>query len=254
MMGFAHSKTGSMPACCRSAVRGPVHQVLALLFVGLIASGCAQTKSFVHESAEARPSGTARVLLLEPDIELSELTAGGLLVPNAAWTDAGRRHVDTALKELMAESNAEIVHYEPLDDLTAEHPQAQLIKLHGAVGLTILFHQYNQAFALPTKKDKFDWTLGPAVQVLRQEYDADYALFVYLRDSFATSGRVALIIVGAIFGVGVPGGVQVGFASLVDLETGDIVWFNRLVSEVGDLRERDSARDATENLLDDLPL
>ncbi len=51
-----------------------------------------------------------------------------------------------------------------------------------------------------------------------------------------------------------PGGQQVGFASLVDLETGDIVWFNRLVSGVGDLRTAEPARAAVDDLLADFPL
>ena len=121
-------------------------------------------------------------------------------------------------------------------------------------GQSILVHKYIPYSALPTKKDKFDWTLGPDAAVLGEEYDADYALFVYMRDSFASSGRMAVILVGALFGVGVPGGQQIGFASLVDLRTGQILWFNRLFSEVGDLREPESAHTAVEYLLDELPL
>jgi hypothetical protein len=37
---------------------------------------------------------------------------------------------------------------------------------------------------------------------------------------------------------GIMGGVQSGFASLVDLRTGDIVWFNQLGRATGDLRSR----------------
>ena len=58
----------------------------------------------------------------------------------------------------------------------------------------------------------------------------------------------------AVFGVGVPGGQQVCFASLVDLNTGNILWFNTLASGFGDLREPDSAEEATEALFDEIPL
>ncbi len=108
--------------------------------------------------------------------------------------------------------------------------------------------------ALPTKKDKFDWSLGKGVTVLRDSFGADYALFVYFRDSFVSSGRVAVIFIGALFGVGIPGGRQVGFASLVDLQSGDVVWFNRLLKGTGDLRKPDLARSASEDLLSKLPL
>jgi hypothetical protein len=52
----------------------------------------------------------------------------------------------------------------------------------------------------------------------------------------------------------VPGGFQSGFASLVDLRTGKIVWFNRVLSVDGDLRNPDDARDTVGELLQGLPL
>lgn len=49
------------------------------------------------------------------------------------------------------------------------------------------------------------------------------------------------MIFGLLLGVGLPGGVQVGFASLVDLETGD-------------LRTLEPAKKTVENLLSGFPL
>jgi hypothetical protein len=43
----------------------------------------------------------------------------------------------------------------------------------------------------------------------------------------------------------------VGFASLVDLETGDIVWFNRLARAHGDLRTPDAAAETVKALVSD---
>ena len=62
-----------------------------------------------------------------------------------------------------------------------------------------------------------------------------------------------IIAAAILFGVNVEGGTQLGFASLVDLRTGDIVWFNRLVSKYGDLRSPERARAAVQNLLADMP-
>ena len=64
----------------------------------------------------------------------------------------------------------------------------------------------------------------------------------------------AQILAAAILGVGIQGGQQVGFISLVDLETGNILWFNRLISGGGDLRTLEPAFNATDNLLEDIPL
>jgi hypothetical protein len=62
------------------------------------------------------------------------------------------------------------------------------------------------------------------------------------------------MVAAAILGIGLQGGMQLGFASLVDLQTGQIVWFNRLMSEVGDLRTPEAAQNAIEELLANLPL
>jgi hypothetical protein len=59
------------------------------------------------------------------------------------------------------------------------------------------------------------------------------------------------MVVGALLGVGVPGGSQVGFASVVDLKTGDIVWFNRLIRPQGDLRTPEAAAETVKALVSD---
>jgi hypothetical protein len=126
-----------------------------------------------------------------------------------------------------------------------------LVALHRAVGSAVLIHQYQQGAALPSKKGKFDWSLGPSVESISRSYQADYALFLFVRDSYATSGRIAMIAVAALLGVGIEGGSQVGFASLVDLKTGDIVWFNHLVRPSGDLRAPEAAAETVKMLVSD---
>lgn len=237
-------------------IRGLLRGVaLASLALGLAA--CTQTKTFVHDQVPARPAGSIEVLLLEPDIELSEISVGGIAFPKADWTERGRSNVNAALAEIMEQKDARLVYYEGPADAPPEHPYNQILKLHEAVGSEILINKYsnNSFLTLPTKKDRFDWTLGPEVKQLREVYDADYALFVYFRDSFASGGRVAMmVVVGALTGMVVPGGLQVGYASLVDLDTGNILWFNVLFSQGGDLRDAADAAEATEDLLEQLPL
>src|SRR5215213_3329402 len=94
----------------------------------------------------------------------------------------------------------------------------------------------------------------------REHYGADYALFVFVRDSYSSAAKKALdvltVIAGAAVGVGVvpTGGIQVGFASLVDLRTGNIVWFNRAIDGMGDLREETEDSPAADQLLKDIPI
>lgn len=230
--------------------------IVGLAVIGCLAvTGCASTTVLTRPGLPERiPS--ARVLLMEPDVELSLITAGGLAEPNAQWTEQGNRNVNAALTDVLRESNLHLVRYRaPGQDSDRAHGHHQLIKLYNAVGVTILQHMYGGPGRLPTKSDRFEWTLGAStVQGLREEYDADYALFVYLHDSYASAGRIGVMFVAAAFGVGIHGGIQVGFSSLVDLKTGNVVWFNRLVSTTGDLRTPRPARAAVQSLLSDLPL
>lgn len=219
--------------------------------------GCAPTSRKVRPDLSLR-SGTRKILLMPMDIELSTLTAGGLLKPHAEWTALAQKFVRKSLEDRFMDyhinllRNAEALHARTDDTLTTLN--TQLIKLHEVVGISILRHSYIKYLNLPSKQNKFDWSLGPRARVLKERFGTDYALFVYLRDSYASAGRVAFIAVAAVLGVGVSGGVQSGFASLVDLNDGRIVWFNRLVKNSGDLRTRAAAENSVIDLLSGFPL
>jgi hypothetical protein len=88
---------------------------------------------------------------------------------------------------------------------------------------------------------------------MRARTGADYALFAFVRDSYASSERVAMMVVGALLGFGLSGGMQVGYASLVDLASGRVLWFNTLLRQSGDLRELEKARESCDALLDKFP-
>jgi len=187
------------------------------------------------------------------DVELSQLTAGGLEEPHSEWTEQALKHMRAALEQEARARNVRLVDFNR-DAGTASDRETSidLVKLHRAVGGSVLLHQYNPGLALPSKEGKFSWSLGPSAAVISSTQGTDYALFLFVRDSYATAGRVAMIIVGALFGVGLPGGVQVGFSSLVDLKTGDIVWFNRLLRPMGDLRTPEAAAETVRALVSDM--
>lgn len=228
---------------------------LLVLFLLAFLGGCASTQSRVADSA--RDSGEkvrGTVVLIEPDIELTEVTAGGAQQPRADWTAQARAELPRALRRrLSGDSTVELASYEVPDDLPADDRVRQLLHLHRAVGHSILRHGYGIG-RLPSKGDTFDWTLGDGVRVLGAASHADYALFVTIRDSYTSSGRVALMVVGALVGVGMSGGVQTGFASLVDLRDGRVVWFNTLVDQRGDLRDAAGADVTARRLLEGFPL
>ena len=230
-----------------------VATLLAVVAVAL-SSGCASTQSRVANGArDAGEVVRGSVVLIQPDIELSEITAGGIQQPRADWTARARAELPVALQRQLALGAAiRLATFEIANDLPASARTRQLLHLHRAVGFSILRHGYGVG-RLPSKGQRFDWTLGPGVAALRTATGADYALFVTVRDSYTSGGRAALMVVGALVGVGLSGGVQSGFASLVDLRDGHVVWFNTLVDHNGDLRDAEGAETAARQLLDGFP-
>lgn len=191
----------------------------------------------------------AKVVLMPMDVELFSVSAGGILEPQAEWTTQALDHLKSAYQAKKSALGVEMLQLADDGDEEVE----DFNRLHGAVGNAIALHHYVRPWRLPSKDGEFNWTLGEGVDAIRAKTGANYALFTFVRDSYASSERVATIVVAALFGVGLGGGMQVGYASLVDLHDGRVVWFSLLKRGRGDLRTPDKARETLEALLEDFP-
>jgi hypothetical protein len=219
---------------------------IALLGAGLAA--CATSVKIAPSATFQWTSPTKRLVLIEPNVELSEMRASGGLEPRADWTETAKALIAQDIAKGLAARSVELVQPGVLTD----HHEIQLSRLHGAVGNAVLLHLYG--LSLPNKGNALDWTLGPGTNDMRAHYGADYALFVWVRDSYTTTGRAIMMLGAAMFGVGLTGGQQIAFASLVDLRTGNIVWFNRIMNNTGDLRTAAPAQKTVDDLLQQFPL
>ncbi|MFD1789012.1 hypothetical protein ACFSC3_15725 [Sphingomonas floccifaciens] len=141
--------------------------------------------------------------------------------------------------------------------------QARLVEeytnLFGAVARAVVNYQFFVGNRLPTKKRDnkagvFDWSLGAGVQDLPGARDADYALFIYNKDAYGSTGRKVLQVL-AMLGprISIQSGEHLGYAGLVDLKTGDILWLNADAAMGGDVREVDGAEKRVGQLLEDFP-
>jgi hypothetical protein len=191
----------------------------------------------------------ATVLVAPLDIELFSISAGGVLEPKADWTAAAQGHVKTALLGKVADLGLKTTE---IDTNTADN-NAELLNLHAAVAQSIALHHFG-GMVLPAKDGKLEWSFGDVFKPLAQKTGARYGLFTWVRDSYASSERVATMVVMSMLGVGLGGGMQVGYASLVDLETGQVLWFNRLLRASGDLREAKPAVESVGALLGEFPV
>ncbi|MGH7356409.1 MAG: hypothetical protein ACRELS_17765 [Candidatus Rokuibacteriota bacterium] len=197
----------------------------------------------------------AGVVVMPEEVQLYELTAGRTLEPQAEWTQSARVAIDGVLLDELKGMGIPAGRYRgPGDDPARQRLHRQLGLLHGVVARTIQANYLEEKNRLPSMGDRFDWSLGPDAAALAED-GAGFALWTMFGDAYSSGGRQAMNVMVAIFGGTMVYGRQVAMASLVDLRTGDVVWFaRRSVSGGGaaDLRTPEGARHAVRDLLEDL--
>ncbi|MEM1195851.1 MAG: hypothetical protein AAGH57_07080 [Pseudomonadota bacterium] len=217
--------------------------------------------------------GTMKIVVFRPDVSVGSQKAGGIVEPNAEWTESARANIQKKLVEHGALFNANL---DFIDELEGE--DAELLTeyrgLFEAVSGSIFTHvtagdalaskektvEYKSGRTTRTKKvQMLDWTLGPGTAQLKEATGADYAMFVFTNDAYGDGGRKAAQAVGmlgCLIGVClvVPSGIHVGYAGLVDLATGDVVWFNTDLSIGGDPRDKEGAEKRVRQLMEGFPL
>ena len=191
-----------------------------------------------------------QILLMPVDIEICELTIAGMCEPSASWTQSSKENIIISFEEILNTRNAILKKYnknQQNDEII------QLIKLHTQIGQEIINNEYG-LFELPTKKE-FKWNLGKKVKLLKQKNNSDYAIFIFFRDQYSSTERVIYNIVTAVLFPGIIpiGGSQIAFASLVDLNNGEITWFNGYYRSFGDVRDLENARNTVNKLFEEFP-
>jgi hypothetical protein len=234
---------------------------LLISTASLSLAGCVATRQVADVEFQP-PQGDYSLIVMRPDVQVGLVTAGGLVEPRAEWTEQARRNLLAALREQQAGRGGRTLIAETRESISGVDPKAvaDLERLHNAVGNSIALHKYLGA-ELPTKRRGIDWTLGEEAVKLGRATGMDYALFLYAQDSIASTERVALQVLGVagcFIGFCAPqgGGGQAAYASLVDLKTGDVVWFNVLQTgsqlpgvTFGDIRTPQGAAQMVERLL-----
>jgi hypothetical protein len=240
-------------------LRGPL---VLLASTSLALSACVQTRQIADVEFEP-PRGDYSLIVMRPDVTVGQVTAGGLVEPRADWTEKARANLLKALADQQSGRGGKTRILETRGGITgvSEQEVADLERLHAAVGNSIALHKYMGA-ELPTKRRRgIDWTLGEDAVRFGRAAGMDYALFLHAQDSHASTGRVALQVLGiagCFVGFCAPqgGGGQAAYASLVDLRTGEVAWFNVLQTQsmmpgvtFGDIRTPEGAAQMVERLL-----
>ena len=227
-------------------------QAAAAAVAGILLAGCVtQTQTHVAELRRSAPNPA--IVLMPIDVELMEMNLGGVYEPKPEWTEAARSLMVDELRAQGARLGFRLVEFSR--DFKGTRGEEELVdqlsRLHAVVGRSIRLHRYHMR--LPSLGESPQWSLGEDVRVLGERTGADYALFLYVRDSYASDARKVMMVAGLAMGAAILGGLQEGFASLVDLRTGEIVWFNELGRLTGDLRSAAPAAETVKVLLTEFP-
>ena len=206
--------------------------IAATVALAMTASACVETRQFA-DLQFTPPQGDYKLLVLRPDVNVSELTAGGMTQPRADWTDQARTNIIAALRAQQAARGGKMLVAERRGSVPGVDPDtvAEIERLNYVVDQSIVLHKY-YGISLPTKRNRgLDYTLGEAAVELGRKTGYDYMLFLHAEDNRASAGRTALQVIGiagCIVGFCAPSGGanQLAYASLVDLKSGDVVWFN----------------------------
>lgn len=234
-----------------------------ILLLGTAAlAGCVQTRQFA-DLQFTPPQGNYKLLVLRPDVSVSSLTLGGVPEQRADWTEAARSAIVNAIRNQQAARGGQLLVAERRSSVPGVDAEsvAELERLNFAVAQAIAEHKYS-GNTLPTKRRMgLDYTLGEDARAFGRRTGFDYMLFLHAEDQRASTGRVAmqvLGIAGCFIGFCSPSGgsAQLAYASLVDLRSGEVVWFNVLQTGsqlpgmgFGDIRTQPGADQMVDRLL-----
>ncbi len=228
-------------------------RTILLSLVAIPGFAMAQEKAALKPGFAFSASQPVRILVFRPDVRVGSQSAGGVVTPNAEWTADARRFLGEALAAAKPGGASDVVFMPELagDDAAL---LAEYRALFRGVAATVLQHRLFKGDRLPTKKTGFEYTLGSGVSRLGAVGGGSYGLFVTTDDAFGSTGRKMLQLLAAGgAGIGISSGKHIGYAGLVDLSSGDLVWINADFKMGGDVRDADGAAKRVGQLLEEFP-
>lgn len=219
------------------------------------------SKTQAQKGYEFPQDAPVKVIIMRPDVEVGTLNAGGIEEVNADWTAKARANLAADLTSNLRSKgadSADMPEGEGADAKTIDDYQ----KLFRAITAAIYQHKFIPYNGLPTKKGKFDWTLGPGAARLGELSGGTHALMVFSHDDYSSSDRKMALVGSAVMCGLTRGfvcrqgqftGVHFYYSALVDLKSGDIVWFNYLPTAHGDIRNPTGSQELVDDLLSSMP-
>lgn len=208
-----------------------------------------------------QPGGIHRVVVLQPEFRVFVQSAGGMREIEPGWTEQAQNALALAVERHLRHDPRFAV-AAPVEPATAE--EAAVLREHVELFKVIASNSSMMirfgGKAWQEKKLQYDYTLGDGLALYGDRSNADYAFMIGGAQVKQTGGSVFMqLALAGTLGVVMPGGGTYLMLALVDMRTGDIVWFNSLEGgEVfgmtgSDLRKEGTADEVVGRLFDPFP-
>ena len=264
--------------------------VAGVTAICLLVAACHSAPNLERVVVFARLPTPPAVVIAPPEVELAEFTFSGSVAARADWNDRAEALAAATAHNILQRKGVPTEIWQPPDAEAQAAKEAAARRQRDIARQLSAEPSFmgERSFVIGARR----WSIGTLADGLHQGSDARYALFLSLRDQYTSTERVVgQVAMGALFVAAVvmlgvplvpppsfgnsslqsPAGLrpasygsssgrrpsrcpeQTGYASLVDLETGDIVWFNHLWGGCSDLREPQDMHDALALLLTGFP-
>jgi hypothetical protein len=237
-------------------------QILGSLGAIAVLAGCAATpNASLHESIAGKTEQRMprKMLLLPADIRVHEISAGGVVEKVDDWTISASNHAMKSVREIAGSKNL----FEPKEVPALADSDKQVLDQHLAlyelVAASADFSKSGPFAPWRERAKNFDYTLGPGLTELAERSDLDAAVIVIGSDYISSSGRKATMALGilaaALTGVAVipVGGTAYVSVGVVDLKSGNLLWFATSRGQTDDLRQEQQVRAVLEKLFTGYP-
>ena len=237
-------------------------QSLGSLAAAAVLAGCAVTpNASVHESIAGKTEQhmPRKMLLLPADIRVHEISAGGVVEKVDDWTISASNHAMKSVREIAGSKSL----FEPKEVPALADAEKQVLEQHVALYELVAASadlSKSGPFAPWRERAKnFDYTLGPGLRELAERSDIDAAVIVIGSDYISSGGRKATMALGilaaALTGVAVipVGGTAYVSVGVVDLRSGNLLWFATNRGQTDDLRQEQQVRAVLDKLFTGYP-
>jgi len=234
----------------------------ALALIALLTAGCATPRGSVNQNFGSNPDQPRprRVLLVEPDIRLHEVSAGGVVEKVDEWSRQASANAVQSLQAAVQRQNLfELLSASNLTD-TEKATLEQHAALYALVSSSAYGAQASPFEAWRQRAATFDYTLGPGLKSVAERIRIDSVVFLVGTDYISTAGRKAAMVFGilaaALTGVVIAPAMAPAFMSVgvVDMESGDLVWYATDMS-IGssDLRDAEVMKGLIDSMVQTYP-